>query len=71
MQKNAIVKNKALRARDAAALLGISVSTLWRWTKEGKFNAKKLGPRTTVWSQEEIESFFENASLIENASSNG
>lgn len=33
-----------------AALNGISVSTLWRWVRAGRFPApRKAGPNVTVW----------------------
>lgn len=52
----------ALRARDVAALLGISRGTVWLWAKEGRLpKGKKLTPRCTVWMREDIERFLMNA----------
>lgn len=52
----------ALRARDVAALLGISRGTVWLWAKEGRLpKGKKIAPRCTVWIREDIERFLMNA----------
>lgn len=47
---------RSLRPQQAAQILGIGLSTLWRWAKEREdFPAPiKLGPRTTVWPLEKL-----------------
>lgn len=51
---------RAMRAKAVATYLGIGVSTVWRWAKEGKLpGGRKLSPRVTVWFQEEIDEFLE------------
>lgn len=46
----------ALRAKDAAQFLGISVSTFWRWVGEGRIpRGKRLSARCTVWLRADIE----------------
>jgi prophage regulatory protein len=51
----------SLRPKQAAAFLGISPATLWRWTKlrkdEGFPQPARLGPRTTVFVEEHLASF--------------
>ena len=52
----------ALRARDVAALLGVSRGTVWLWAKEGRLpKGKKIAPRCTVWMRADIERFLANA----------
>ena len=52
---------KMMRAKEAAAFLGIGVSTFWKWVKEGRLpKGISLTPRCTVWRQGELESFVAN-----------
>lgn len=49
-----------LRAKGAAAYLGISQSTFWRWVQQGRINkGTRLSARCTVWPREELERFME------------
>lgn len=50
----------ALRAKQAAAYLGICESSLWDRAKNDPTFPKprKLGPRTTVWMREELDAFL-------------
>ncbi|MBQ3059529.1 MAG: AlpA family phage regulatory protein [Desulfovibrio sp.] len=53
------VQPKALRAKDVASLLGIGVSTVWRWRRQGVLpQGVQLTARCTVWRMEDIESFL-------------
>ena len=46
---------KSLRARQVAALLGISLATVWVWAKRPDFpRSRKIGPQTTIWDRDEI-----------------
>lgn len=46
---------QSIRARDAAALLGVSESTFWNWqARIGMPRARKIGPKTTVWDRDEL-----------------
>ena len=41
--------------KDLAARYGVSRSTIWRWTKEGRLpQPKKLSPGCTRWDWSEI-----------------
>ena len=52
----------AMRAKSAAAFLGIGESTYWRWVKEGRLpKGKKLSARATVWMRADLEQFLEGA----------
>lgn len=51
----------SLRPKQAAAFLGISAPTLWRWVRERKAEGfpqpLHLGPRTTIFDQAELAGF--------------
>ena len=55
---------RGLRCREAAAMLGISVSCLWRHTRLGLLRNKKLGG-CTVWLMSEIQRYLEGKPAIE------
>lgn len=46
----------AIRPRQAAALLGVGLATLYRWqaSRPDMPRARKLGPRTTVYDRAEL-----------------
>ena len=62
--------NPSLRPKAAAEFLGIGVSTLWRWSKDRSDfpKARKLGPRCTVFSVSELQSWRDAAPLAHDAS---
>jgi len=46
---------RLLRVWDVAKLVGVSVPTVWRWTREGRLPQPiKLTPRVTVWKKTEL-----------------
>jgi len=47
------------RPREAAKILGVSLSTFWRLVRDGKLNVKKLTPRTTTISLKDLSAFIE------------
>lgn len=51
-----------LRVRDVARMLGVSVATVWRWSRNrADFpRPRKLGERTTVWSMSELDAWARN-----------
>ena len=52
----------AMRAKTAAAFLGIGQSTFWRWVKEGRIpKGKRLSARATVWIRSDLEQFLAGA----------
>lgn len=43
------------RAADVAKMFGISVPTVWKWTRLGKLpSPKKLSHRVTVWKKSDL-----------------
>lgn len=56
---NSNQNERLLRAREVARYLGIGVSTVWLWNKQGKIPKPfKLTPSTTVWKHSEIQAFI-------------
>jgi len=50
---------KSVRPKQAAATLGISIATLWRWAKERNDFPKprNLSSRCTVWDADELQAW--------------
>ncbi len=46
--------------KNSQGKLPVAPVTIWRWVKQGHFpKPYKLGPRTTVWSATEIDTWIE------------
>ena len=45
---------KKYRAKELAEYLGVGVSTIWRWVKEGRINSYNITPRVTVFDIDEV-----------------
>ena len=43
---------KKYRAKELAEYLGVGLSTIWRWTKQGKIKAHKLSEGVTIFDIE-------------------
>ena len=46
---------KFKRAKDLAIHLGVGLSTIWKWAKDGKIKPIKLSERVTVFNVEDTE----------------
>lgn len=47
-----------VRAKDAAAFLGLGTSTVWRWAREGRIPKPiKLSARASVWKLDDLKAF--------------
>ena len=57
---NAVAEN--MRAKEAHKYLGIGLSTLWLFVKQGKIRAYKLSDRVTIFKKSELDEFI-NASI--------
>ena len=54
----ASMEAKFLRPKQVAMLLGVGLSTIWYWKKQGRIKAYKLSERITVFRRDEIERVF-------------
>lgn len=52
---------KFYRAKEAAVYLGVGVSTIWLWKKQGKIVAKKIGSNITVFDKEVLDKLYTEA----------
>ena len=50
--------DKILRAHAAAATLGVSKSTIWRYVRQGKLSAVRLSARVTGFRSSEIQAMI-------------
>ena len=50
---------KKYRAKELAEDLGVGLSTIWRWVKQGKIKSYKLSGGVTVFDIDEINSITE------------
>lgn len=56
MQKLETIKTaKYLRAKELAKHLGVGLSTIWLWNKQGKISSTKLSERVTVFEVAAVE----------------
>lgn len=52
--------DRLLRPREVARLLGISLSTLWNWSRLGRLPRPiAVGPHATAWRLSEIQQFID------------
>ncbi|MGJ0362880.1 helix-turn-helix domain-containing protein [Aliarcobacter cryaerophilus] len=52
------IVQKLLRAKEVALYLGIGLSTVWLYAKQGKIKPIKISGRVTVFSIDEINREF-------------
>ena len=43
------------RAKELAEYLGVGVSTIWRWTKQGKIKSQNISKGVTVFDINEVK----------------
>jgi excisionase family DNA binding protein len=54
---------KYLRAKEVAKYMGIGLSTVWAYAKEGKLTAKKISTRVTVFSIDDINTLINSVEV--------
>ncbi|MBT5934976.1 DNA-binding protein [Sulfurimonas sp.] len=58
IEKKYDVSKRYYRANEVAIYLGIGLSTVWLYAKQGKLTAKKLSANVTVFNIDEIDALF-------------
>jgi len=48
------------RAKEAAEYLGLALSTIWLYSRQGRLNPIKLSPRITVFKKEDLDNLINN-----------
>ena len=51
------------RAREASAYLGVALSTVWLYAKQGKLNPIKLSERVTIFKKEDLDQFINDTCI--------
>lgn len=47
------------RDKQAALYLGVGISTIWLYAKQGKLHPIKLSPRVTIFKKSDLDAFIE------------
>lgn len=50
-----------MRAKEAHKYLGVGLSTLWLYVKQGKIRAYKLSDRVTIFKKDELDALIESS----------
>ena len=53
-----------MRAKEASKYLGVGLSTIWLYAKQGKITPIKLSDRVTIFKRSDLDAFI-NASVEE------
>lgn len=54
------MNNKLLRINELAAILGVSRTTVYRWSERSDFPKKKqIGPNSVRWLQSDVENWIQ------------
>ena len=54
--RNALKQN--YRPKEAAEYIGVGLSTIWRYAKQGKLKPYKLSDRVTIFKKEDLDNFI-------------
>ena len=46
------------RAKEAAQYIGVGLSTIWLYAKQGKLKAYKLSDRVTIFKKKDLDNFI-------------
>jgi len=52
------MEKRYYRAKEVAKYLGVSITTIWNYAKDGRLTPKKLSEHATVFDIKEIEKLF-------------
>ena len=52
------IKIENMRAKDVAEYIGIGLSTVWLYAKQGLLKPINLSPRVTVFKKSDIDAFI-------------
>jgi len=57
------MEKRYYRAKELAVYLGVSITTIWNYAKEGKLTAKKLSEQATVFDIKEVDKLFNDVEV--------
>lgn len=51
---------RLLSVREVCRIVGVSLTTIWRWEREGRFPARrKVGPNRVAWRWDEVAAWLD------------
>jgi len=53
-----------LRPKEASQYLGIGLSTVWLYVKQGKLNPIKLSKRVTIFKRSDLDNYINSCVLV-------
>ncbi len=64
MNNTATPTPENLRAKEACKYLGVGLSTLWLYAKQGKIKPIKLSERVTIFKKSDLDNFINGRSEV-------
>ena len=58
------INKENMRAKEVAEYIGIGLSTVWLYAKQGKLNPIRLSNRVTIFKKSELDSFIDGQSEV-------
>ena len=58
------MEKRYYRAKELSVFLGVSITTIWNYAKEGKLTPKKLSNHATVFDIQEVEKLFDSVEVV-------
>ncbi len=58
------INKENMRAKEVAEYLGIGLSTVWLYAKQGKLNPIRLSNRVTIFKKSDLDSFIDGQSEV-------
>ncbi|WP_298693582.1 helix-turn-helix domain-containing protein [uncultured Sulfuricurvum sp.] len=55
--------NEHFRDKQAAQYLGVGVSTVWLYAKQGKLHPIKLSPRVTIFKKSDLDALIDSMTV--------
>ena len=52
-----------MRAKEASKYLGVGLSTIWLYVKQGKINTVKLSDRVTIFKRKDLDNFINKITI--------
>ena len=56
--------NENFRDKQASQYLGVGVSTVWLYVKQGKLHPVKLSPRVTIFKKSDLDAFINSMTAV-------
>jgi len=58
------MEKRYYRAKELAMYLGVSITTIWNYAKDGKLTPKKLSKQATVFDIQEVNKLFSDVEVV-------